>query len=222
MEYIRCIFVMVVFVGCVTQGTAQEVGSEEIPCGSSDLDDWDKRVCQIQSQAVVRGSGVLMPKGVFLLIRSHKDTCALRFTDFHRGRDKKEWSVFHSGEENLYSQYDWFYQGDGSGDFSKANVESGHESLRRGPIVGFGHMFGSQVGNTNIECGSFELSWSYPTTVYFWNAGKRRESRDRQLEIAPTKWKNISELNALDPNLIWYSYYEGIAETIIPLEELPP
>lgn len=123
------------------------------------------------------------PLGRFLLVRKGRDVCALRFTEFHRGHDAKPPSLFHSGEETLYAEYDWFYQGDGSGDFTKADVESGHRKLVRKPLVGLIHPFVFQTGTVEVRCGPFVLSWLYPNNVGFrsWS-----QKRDESVDLAPT------------------------------------
>src|SRR5512139_286156 len=69
------------------------------------------------------------PVGRFLLIRKGSSTCAVRFTEFHRGNNAKPPTLFSSGDESHHAEYDWYWQADGSSDFRKPNVQSGHAKL---------------------------------------------------------------------------------------------
>lgn len=170
-----------------------------------------------QSNATVTYMNASAPIGRFLLIRNGKDACAVRFTEFHRGGDAKTPTVFHSGDETLYAEYDWYYQGDGSGDFSKPNIKSGHEKLKRGPMVGIGR-FSFQIGTTAVACGPFSLSWMYPNNVGFTLSDTKED--DAGNELAPTKWNDIREVNIHDPRLRWYRYDEDRKKFSVSIDEL--
>jgi hypothetical protein len=156
------------------------------------------------------------PIGRFLLIRRGKDVCAVRFTEFHRGHDAKPPTVWHSGEESLYAEYDWYYQGDGSGDFAKPHVKSGHSKLSQKSLVGIGRL-SFQTGTIRVRCGPFKLMWDYPNSVAF-DEGTRLA--DSGIELAPTKWREIAEVNPHDPRLQWYRYDEKRPMTYIPVDQL--
>ncbi len=161
--------------------------------------------------------GASAPIGRFLLARHGKDVCAIRFTEFHRGRDAKPPTVWHSGEETLYAEYDWYYQGDGSGDFGKANVKSGHSELVQKPLVGIGRL-AFQTGTIYVRCGPFKLRWHYPNHVGFHLSNAKDD--DVGNELAPTKWIDISAVNAQDPRLKWYRFDEKRPVIYIPVDEL--
>ena len=157
------------------------------------------------------------PIGRLLLIRNGKDCCAVRFTEFHRGHDAKPSTIFNSGDETLYAEYDWYFQGDGSGDFTKSNVKSGHEKLKRGPMVGIGR-FSFQIGTTAISCGPFSLSWIYPNNVGFHLSNTKED--DIGNELAPTKWKDLHEIDIREPRVRWYRFDEKRKDIIIPVDHL--
>src|SRR5919197_343502 len=81
---------------------------------------------------------VAAPFGRFLLIRGAKGQCAVRFTEYQRGHDAKPPTVFSSGEESHDARYEWFYQSDGSGDFTNRNVKHGTGRVSRGAVRGIG------------------------------------------------------------------------------------
>jgi len=155
----------------------------------------------------------------FLLVRNGPHVCALRFTDIHRGGDARPPTWWQEGGESEYAEYDWYYQGDGSGDFTKSNVESDHRKLYQKPAVGIGGLLFPR-GRNAIRCGSFpsRLGWSYPSHVWFHTTNRRED--DVGNELAPTKWKEISEVNVHDSRLKWYRYDEERKRTYIPLDKL--
>ena len=84
----------------------------------------DNKEMELRENAVIYWDQAMAPIGHFLLVQKGKDVCAIRFTEHHRGHDSSPPTLFSSGEETLYAEYDWFYQGDGSGDFTKSNAAS--------------------------------------------------------------------------------------------------
>lgn len=159
---------------------------------------------------------VSAPIGRFLLMRTGPNVCVLRFTDIHRGEDARPPTWWHEGGESEYAEYDWYYQWYySSGDFF--TVESGHHKLYQKPAVGIGRLR-FPVGNNAIRCGSFpfRLRWWYPSHVSM--TGDKGEVFG--VELAPTKWKEISEVNVRDSRLKWYRYDEKRKDTYISVDEL--
>ena len=157
------------------------------------------------------------PLGRFLLIRKDKRVCAVRFTKAQRGHDAKPATTFNSGEESFSAEYDWYFQEDGSGDFTQPGVLSGHEQLAMKPLKGIGRL-AFQTGQIYVECGAFDkLFWRYPTWVTFYGKSSRG---DYGIELAPTKWTEIQEVNVHDPRLKWYRYDENRESVDIPLDNL--
>jgi hypothetical protein len=169
------------------------------------------------TRAAVTWDGAGAPLGRFLLVRKDKAVCALRFTKARRGHDIKPTTVFHSGEENFFAEYDWYFQGDGSGNFARRGVLSGHRRLHRKPLIGIGRL-AFQTGQVHVNCGTFrDLLWLYPTRVSFYGGSRRG---DDGIEMAPTKWADIKEVDVHDPRLKWYRYEENRQSIYIPLEDL--
>lgn len=160
----------------------------------------DNEVDRLKTNIRIDWRGVVAPINRFLLIRKDAEVCAVRFTEFHRGHDAKPATLFNSGEETFYAEYDWYCQADGSQDLTKSNIQSGHKKLVRKPLRGIGRL-AFQTGEINVRCGSFSLYWSYPTAVAFYGVPKQA---DYGIELSPTKWKEIKEVKALDPNIKWY------------------
>ncbi len=169
----------------------------------------------VRRSAMIGTVSVSVPVGRFLLIRNGSDFCAVRFTEFHREPNKA--TRFSPPDDSQYAEHEWFYRGDGSGDLIKP-VESGHGKLYRKPAVGLFHPFVWPRGRNVVRCGPFRLGWDYPTQIGF-NTTYRKED-DVGNEIAPTKWKEIREVNAKDPRLKWYRLDYTRKEIDIPIEQL--
>lgn len=181
----------------------------------------EERERRANGAAEIYSMGVGPPVGRFLLLRRGEELCAIRFTEFHRGHDAKPPTLFHSGDESFYAEYDWFYPENEKGSFLGDDVDSGHQELDRQPLVGlmFGRL-GFQLGTTRIKCGPFDPEWYYPTMVDF-DIIVEEGSIDPGIELAPTKWTKLSEINLQDPTLKWYGYNEEQPNVFIPVEDLP-
>jgi len=157
----------------------------------------------------IGGMGVVIPLKRILLIRRGSEYGAVKFTEVWTEK---------SGEDK-YGRYESYYQGDKTGDFSKKNVQFREGKLidPKGIWVGGSHYF-SLRGKYNIRCGPIKLAWVYKTFVSFLPANGKR--KDYGIELAPTKWTDISQVNVFDPRLKWYRYDEKRKETFIPIDDL--
>lgn len=144
--------------------------------------------------------GIAMPLGRILLARKGSDYCVIKFTDTWLGETEKD----------HYSSYEFYYQGDGSGDFTKSNVLSGSGELyfpRVRPII---FDMGYQKGrNTTLQCGVMKFDWLFIGWIYL-----------QKYELAPTPWTTIKEVNIKDPRVRWYKKNEVKERVSIPVDEL--
>lgn len=85
-------------------------------------EEWDSRVPH-PGEAYVGPTGVSLPYGRILLARKDKEYCTIRYSKYWEKNKGKE----------CYASYESFYQGDGSGDFSKINVKH-----KKGEVSDFG------------------------------------------------------------------------------------
>lgn len=150
---------------------------------------------------------VTIPVGRILLVRKGTQYCAIKFTEFWTGKT----------EEDVYARYESYYQGDASGDFARKNVQFKKEKLSFPKPRGIGRLAFS-FGNKNIQCGPINLSWSGKGSVYFHRDGQAEG--DYGIELAPTKWTDISQINVFDPRLKWYKYDEKRPRVNIPVDRL--
>lgn len=169
-----------------------------------------------RTKVIIGKVSVSIPIGRFLLIRKGSNYCAVRFTRFHREPNKP--TLWSPGDDSEYAEYDWYYQRDGSGDFTKPNIESGHRELSRKPAIGLFHPLVWPRGDPFIKCGLFRLEWFYPTHVGFHMTNRKED--DVGNELAPTKWRDISEVNVHDPRLKWYRFDEKREGVDIPIDQL--
>ena len=152
---------------------------------------------------------VAMPLGRIVLIRRGSEYCAVKFTEAWKGKT----------ESARFANYESYYQEDGTGDFQSKNVQFTKDTLvDRISVLGrlypvpFGHR------NLNIKCGPIKLFWSDKGTVYFF--GSKQKEGNHGIELAPTKWTDISQVIVFDPRLRWYRYDENREDTYIPIDQL--
>jgi len=128
--------------------------------------------------------GISMPLGRILLAKKKKKYCALKFTNTWLGKT----------EHDHYTSYEYYYQGDESGDFTKANVLSGTDELFWPKIESVGIFFRYQTDSKKtITCGDFEFEWLFITYISFIKG-----------ELAPTPWTSVKDINIRDPRIQWY------------------
>jgi hypothetical protein len=157
-------------------------------------------------------NAVGMPVGRVLLIRKDSDYCAVRFT--HNWTGKTEY--------DQHAEYESYYQGDKTGEFGKSNVKHRKEEIyyTKPSFSIFGHPV--RIGaKLNIRCGPIELWWSAGPLLTFvaFNRSDQKQG-DYGIELAPTKWSDISEVNVFDSRLKWYRYDENRKRVNIPIDRL--
>ncbi|MDX1914409.1 MAG: hypothetical protein SFU55_02395 [Methylophilus sp.] len=164
---------------------------------------------RVKKNAFVSHITISAPLGYFLLIRKDSVTCAFRFTDYQASDNGSSGAGVHVSKAT--AEYDYFYQDDGSSDFKKENVVSGHSKLSS--IV---TSFDNAVPNRLIKCGSFEFKWA-GVGIFMSN---QIPVREEGVEFAPTKWRDISEVNFNDSRVTWYRIDFKRDELEIPAEDL--
>ena len=152
-----------------------------------------------------------MPLGRILLV--HKDSmyCSVSFTKFWTEKDGKE----------KFAIYDVYYQKDGTGDFKNKKVKFSTEKASFLELRGVFYPLIWQPGKPEIKCGPLSLAWSPWSDVchvcFFEGADP---DGDYGIELAPTPWTNITEVNVFEPRVKWYKYDEGRNYINIPIYKL--
>jgi hypothetical protein len=134
-------------------------------------------------ELVIGRLGITMPLGRVLLARKRLEYCALKFTDTWLGETKND----------HYTSYEFYCQGDGSGDFPKSTVVSGTGELFFPRIRSFLGLPFIKGAKDNIECGGMKFKWFYISGIDF-----------HYTELAPTPWTSIADVNVYDPRIQWY------------------
>ena len=160
---------------------------------------------------------IVMPLGKILLVRKDSEYCAVKFTRFWSENTSEVGSIFVAAGSDEYAVYESYYQGDKTGDFSKKNVEFKKEKLSFPKPRGIGRLAFS-FGNKEIKCGSIKLFWGGKGSVSFYGEGQ--DQGDYGIELAPTKWTDISQVNVFDSRLKWYRYDEKRKRVNIPVDQL--
>ncbi|OGP60598.1 MAG: hypothetical protein A2162_05445 [Deltaproteobacteria bacterium RBG_13_52_11b] len=178
--------------------------------GSPDLSAHDQNKVSAIEEVRIAGNALVMPMGRIVLVRNGSQYCAVKFTRAWTGKT----------DHDYFARYESYYQGDGTGDFSKPNVQFTEEELAWRRRVGLGKFFSFPAGPENLEikCGPIRLFWSSKGSIYFRSHAKK--DADYGIELAPTTWTEISEVNIFDPRLQWYSYDGKRKEVRIPIDRL--
>ena len=153
------------------------------------------------------------PIGKILLMRKESNLCAVKFTSATRGNDKTRSTTFDSGDESFFGEYDW-QQLSLLENQTVTLGPSGHRRLTQKALKGIGRL-AFQLGDTTVKCGSFALTWGYPTSVSLY-AGARRGNQG--IEMAPTRWSDFRDVSLGDPNLKWYGYDEDRKPTYVQIK----
>ena len=83
---------------------------------------------------------VSMPIGRIVLVRRGSEYCAMKFTEAWEGKGV---------ESPRFANYESYYQGDGTGDFSKSNVQFVKDTLVYRESI-FGRLFPIPFGHRNF------------------------------------------------------------------------
>ncbi len=150
---------------------------------------------------------IIVPKNRFILIREDSVYGAVKYTSM--------WTT--KNGEGHYGSYESYFQADGSGDFTKNDALHQIGELSDPELFGIGRL-AFNFGNFDVICGSFKLQWTGGGTLYFFNSAQREG--DYGIELAPTIWSDISQVNVFDKRIKWYKYDESRPRRIIPIDSL--
>src|SRR3972149_7669705 len=156
---------------------------------------------------IIAPNAIIMPLGKILLIRKDSDYGTIKFIKMWTGKTK----------DDRYATYEAYYQDDKTGDFTNKNVKFSKDELHspKPSFSLFGHPFAFGT-KEEIKCGTIRLWWSGRGTVYFFKRDQREG--DYGIELAPTPWTDISQVNGFYPRLKWYRYDEQRKRVNIPVD----
>lgn len=152
---------------------------------------------------VVSGNGVRMPLRRILLVRKDERTGAVRFVG----------DGFWIARRFLHADYEEYVRKDETGGFAGANVvrrkRTAYALFVASPVV---------LGNFAVECGPAKLFWTGGRTVHFVKGNG--DEGDAGVELAPTPWTDISQVDLSDPRIRWYRYQPGRRRVRLPVDAL--
>ncbi len=160
-------------------------------------------------EVLIGPNAIIMPIGRILLVNKELNYGAVKFIKFWTGKT----------EQDLYATYESYYQADATGNFSNKNVKfiKGELYDPKPSRFIFGHPWAPRA-KKEIKCGPFRLWWTGKGTVYFY--GRYQTQGDYGIELAPTPWTDISQVNVFDPRIKWYRYDETRKDVYIPIDKL--
>jgi len=162
-------------------------------------------------------NSVAVPLGKILLVRKGADYCVIKFTKFWTENKSEISTLFVASGSDEYAMYESYYQGDKTGDFSKKNVQFKKAKLSSPKPRGIGRLAFS-FGDREIKCGNIKLEWFSSSSLFFYGEGQKEG--DYGIELAPTKWTDISEVNVFDPRIKWYRYDDNRERVNIHVDRL--
>jgi hypothetical protein len=141
----------------------------------------------------VTSTNLCIPNGLVALIRRGDQLSAIRFVEVRRLNE----------DGTGYATYESYYRDDG-----RTDLAGTVKRLDTVSVIGWGgfHPFSYRKGDAKLEAGRIALDYNFPTCVSFTLYG--RSPADHGVEIAPTRWRDIREVNAADPTLRWFKYDE--------------
>ena len=161
------------------------------------------------NDVVIAPNAVIVPIGRIMLIRKGSEYCAIKFTEFWTGNT----------EEDRYAKYESYCQGDGTGDLLNKNGQFKKGELSAPKPRGIGRLAFS-FGNRNVLCGPIKLQWSGKGSIYFYSEGQKQD--DYGIQLAPTKWTDVSQVNVFDARLKWFGYDAKRQRMVVPIDQLWP
>ncbi|HOM11219.1 MAG TPA: hypothetical protein PLV81_13840 [Spirochaetota bacterium] len=140
-----------------------------------------------------------MPFGYYALVKKDNKLCAVRFleTGQHHKKDKR------------YAIYEYYYQGDGTGDFLIKTAKHGMGKATYNSFCIIGRLC-FNTGNMNMACGEINIKWYGGRGISYGDGLNRNEKISDVIkagvQIAPTKWTDIKDVNITEKGLKWYKY----------------
>jgi hypothetical protein len=203
------------------------INAETLEDVARGLETLDRNASAANDAALVAANFVTSPLGRWTLLRKGQDLCAIRFTRFRHERAKDR--IPSITTDSFFADYDWVYQGDGSGDLVKANAKAGHLEASVKPNI-----WRFMRGERFVSCRSYRTQWWYPNRIFLIKAenltelNPSRSTHPNDIEVALTGWKEIGHVNVHDPKLVWRrldperdSAHIDEEPKIIPVTELP-
>ena len=100
-------------------------------------------------------------------------------------------------------KYEYWYQGDGTGDFTKENVLHGNGIVYE-KYIDEGNKLKDAGSRLNVKVGPLWVEWSDGNHIYTdYYSTEKEELLIKNIEITATQWENIKEVNLSSTELKW-------------------
>lgn len=173
---------------------------------------FDPSVLAPSDSAKIAWHQVAAPRGNVLLMRSDEGICAIRFTSFQAAGDSKPPTTFSSGEETYSADYEWSF----AAKHSNTGIQYGTGRATKSALWGIGRLaFGG--GESYVRCGPMKAFWMPRESISF---SEKVTCKSAVYELAPTRWKRLSEVKVDDPELKWFECDEARKLFYIPAIDL--
>lgn len=157
----------------------------------------------------IDGQAVVMPVGRILLVSRGNFAGAVKFLHNEQRKD------------GVNSKYIYFEYENGAFRkkregviFRKISKQSFWYNLRT-------FIFHDIPSSDKIKFRSFELTADaaddFHSTVCFWDAAAKP---DVHVRLAPTPWKEVEEVNLLDPRIRWFGHDKKRERMVVPIEKI--
>ncbi len=169
-------------------------------CAGRDVDEASRPGA---GDVVVSANGVRMPLNRILLVRKDGRIGAVKFVA----------DGFRVSRRFLYADYEEYLRKDETGGFAAANVvrrkRTAYALFIASPII---------LGNFAVECGPAKLFWTGGRNVRFFKGNG--DEGGAGIELAPTPWTDISQVDLSDPRIGWYRHQPGRKRVTTPVDAL--
>lgn len=169
-------------------------------------------------------TGIMMPLEKIILLKKNSEYCAIKFTKFWSENQSEKKSVFVATGADEYALYESYSMTNKTGDFAEKNIRVKKEKLSFTKPRGIGRL-AFVFGNNKIGCGTIRLSWYGGGYVPFLEEGQHEGPygigpAPDSIELAPTPWTDIKEININDPRIKWYKYDVSRKRVNVPIDKL--
>jgi hypothetical protein len=158
-------------------------------------------------------TAIIIPLGYFAIVKKDTKICAVKFLETGR----------HPKKSKRYAIYEYYYQEDIKRNFLTKSKKHGTGKATYDSFCIIGRLCFNN-GNLEIECGEIHIKWYGGNSFSFGDGLKNDETEEEEIkagvQIAPTKWTDINDVNIFDERLKWYKYDTKRENKKIPVEEL--
>ncbi len=153
-------------------------------------------------------SGIVIPLSRLILAHGPSGYCAIKFTKFWTEKEGQE----------KFARYEAYDLGRDTRVPPDSKMETVVDTVSSLPSRGPFYPLKWQPGNPEIKCGRLRFLWQYRGGVCFF--GRKDNPGEHGIQLAPTPWTSIGEVNLTDPRIRWYRYDENRKTINVSIDQL--